>query len=139
MKVNYKKEENDDVSIRKSRKWNLPINSLPEEIYSFETQIYNDDTILINLTNINKPEIQYEIVYNFDDIAKAFQVLPQSVKDELCTLVDYQVFISSLVKKNKLELFLARYNRLKLEFKDIAKAPKGAMYNITIMVSKVNK
>ncbi len=137
MKGKNKNDENDDVSIRKSRKWNLPINSLPEEIYSFETRIYNDDILVMNLTNINNPEIQYEIVYNYDDLAKAFQVLPQSVKDELCTLVDYQVFISSLVNNNKLELFLAKYNRLKLEFKDIAKAPKGAMYNTTIMVSKV--
>ena len=137
MKGKNKNEENDDVSIRKSRKWNLPINSLPEEIYCFETRIYNDDTLVMNLTNINNPEIQYEIVYNYDDLAKAFQVLPQSVKDELCTLVDYQVFISSLVNNNKLELFLAKYNRLKLEFKDIAKAPKGAMYNTTIMVPKV--
>ena len=137
MKGKNKNDENDDVSIRKSRKWNLPINSLPEEIYSFETRIYNDDTLVMNLTNINNPEIQYEIVYNYDDLAKVFQVLPQSVKDELCTLVDYQVFISSLVNNNKLELFLAKYNRLKLEFKDIAKAPKGAMYNTTIMVSKV--
>ena len=137
MKGKNKNDENDDVSIRKSRKWNLPINSLPEEIYSFETRIYNDDILVMNLTNINNPEIQYEIVYNYDDLAKAFQVLPQSVKDELCTLVDYQVFISSLVNNNKLELFLAKYNRLKLEFKDIAKAPKGAIYNTTIMVSKV--
>ena len=137
MKGKNKNDENDDVSIRKRRKWNLPINSLPEEIYSFETRIYNDDILVMNLTNINNPEIQYEIVYNYDDLAKAFQVLPQSVKDELCTLVDYQVFISSLVNNNKLELFLAKYNRLKLEFKDIAKAPKGAMYNTTIMVSKV--
>ena len=137
MKGKNKNDENDDVSIRKSRKWNLSINSLPEEIYCFETRIYNDDIFVMNLTNINNPEIQYEIVYNYDDLAKVFQVLPQSVKDELCTLVDYQVFISSLVNNNKLELFLAKYNRLKLEFKDIAKAPKGAMYNTTIMVSKV--
>ena len=94
---------------------------------------------MINLTHVNNPEIQYEIVYNFDDLAKAFNVLPQSVKDELCILLDYQVFISGLVNNNKLDLFLAKYNRLKLEFKDIAKAPKGAMYNATIMVPKVKQ
>ena len=47
------------------------------------------------------------------------------------------MFISGLVNNNKVELFLAKYNRLRLEFKDIAKAPKGAMYNATIMVPKV--
>ncbi len=114
------------------------MNSLPEEIYAFETIIYNnDDIIILNLTNLKELEIQYEIVYNYDDIAKAFRVLPQSYKDELCTLIDYQVFISGLVNKNKVELFLAKYNRLRLEFKDIAKAPKGAMYNATIMLPKV--
>ena len=63
--------------------------------------------------------------------------MPQSYKDNLCTLIDYQVFISGLVNNNKLELFLAKYNRLRLEFNDIAKAPKGAVYNATIMVPKV--
>ena len=106
-------------------------------MYSFETRIYNDDTFAINLINLKDEEKQYEIIYNFDDLAKTFRVLPQSYKDNLCTLIDYQVFISGLVNQNKLEIFLAKYNRLKLEFKDIAKAPKGAMYNVTIMVPKV--
>ena len=91
----------------------------------------------INLINIKDEEKQYEIIYNFDDLAKTFRVLPQSYKDNLCTLIDYQVFISGLVNQNKLEIFLAKYNRLKLEFKDIAKAPKGSMYNVTVMVPKV--
>ena len=91
----------------------------------------------INLINIKDEEKQYEIIYNFDDLAKTFRVLPQSYKDNLCTLIDYQVFISGLVNQNKLEIFLAKYNRLKLEFKDIAKAPKGAMYNVNIMAPKV--
>ena len=102
-----------------------------------KTQIYNDDIFVISLTNLNDEENHYEIVYNYDDLAKTFQALPKSYKDNLCTLIDYQVFISGLVNNNKLELFLAKYNRLKLEFRDIAKAPKGAMYNVTIYVSKV--
>ena len=110
---------------------------MPEEVYTFETQIYEDNIFIMSLTNLNDQSIKYEIEFNFDEIVKAFQVLPQKVKDELCTLIDYQVFISGLVNNNKLELFLAKYNRLKLEFKDIAKAPKGAMYNVTIMVPKV--
>ena len=60
----------------------------------------------------------------------------ESYKELLSTLIDYQVFISGLVNNNKLELFLAKYNRLKLEFKDIAETPKGAIYNVTIMVPK---
>ena len=101
--------------------------------------IYNDDIFAISLINLRDEENKYEIIYNFDDLSKAFRVLPQNYKDNLCTLIDYQVFISGLVSKNKLEIFLAKFNRLKLEFKDIAKAPKGAMYNVTIMVPKVEE
>ena len=62
--------------------------------------------------------------------------MPKSIKDELHTLIDYQVFISGLANKNKIELFLAKFNRMKIEFIDIAKAPKGAIYNATIMIPK---
>ena len=71
-----------------------------------------------------------------EEIQKVFQILPKSIKDELHTLIHYQVFISTLANKNKIELFFAKFNRMKLEFTDIAKAPKGAMYNATIMVPK---
>jgi hypothetical protein len=71
-----------------------------------------------------------------EEIQKVFQILPKSIKDELHTLIHYQVFISTLANKNKIELFFAKFNRMKLEFIDIAKAPKGAMYNATIMVPK---
>ena len=83
------------------------------------------------------PEIIYEIGYNLEGIKKVFQVLPKYVKDELHTLIDYQVFISTLANKNKIELFFAKFNRIKVEFIDIAKAPKGALYNATIMVPKL--
>ena len=91
----------------------------------------------MTLTNINDKNIIYEIEFNFDEIVKAFQVLPQKYKDEMCTLIDYQVFISGLVNNNKLKLFLSKNNRLRLEFEDIAKAPKGAMYNVTIFVPRI--
>ena len=129
-------EIENENNVRKSRQWNIPLTTLPEEVYSFETHVYGNEVIVIILTNIDEPEIRYEIEYNLDEIKKVFQVLPKSVKDELHTLIDYQVFISGLVNKNKIELFLAKFNRMKIEFIDIAKAPKGAMYNTTIMVSK---
>ena len=110
---------------------------MPEEIYTFETQIYEDNIFIMTLTNINDKNIVYEIEFNFDEIAKAFQVLPQKYKDEMSTLIDYQVFISGLVNNNKLQLFFSKNNRLRLEFEDIAKAPKGAMYNVTIFVPRI--
>ena len=86
--------------------------------------------------NIEDPDIRYEIQYNLEEIKKVFQVLPQSVKGELNNLIDYQVFISTLANKNKIELYLAKFNRMKVEFVDIAKAPKGAIYNATMMIPK---
>ena len=86
--------------------------------------------------NIEDPDISYEIQYNLEEIKKVFQVLPQSVKGELNNLIDYQVFISTLANKNKIELYLAKFNRMKVEFVDIAKAPKGAIYNATMMIPK---
>ena len=126
-------------NIRKSRQWNIPITSLPEEVYSFETHVYDDEVLVIILTNLDYPELQYEIEYNLEGIKKVFQVLPKAVKDELHTLIDYQVFICSLANKNKIELFLAKFNRIRIEFIDIAKAPKGAIYNATIMVPKLEQ
>ena len=127
---------NNENQIRKSRQWNLPLTTLPEEVYSFETHVYENEVIVIILINLDDPEIRYEIEYNLEEIKKVFQVLPKSVKDELNNLIDYQVFISSLANKNKIELYLAKFNRMKVEFIDIAKAPKGAIYNATMMIPK---
>ena len=119
--------------------WKLSINSVPDDIYNFETYIYDDKKLLILLTNVKNQNIKYLSEYNYDEISKAFQVLPKSNKDELTTLISYQVFISGLVNNNKIELFFAKNNRIKLELKDIAKAPKGAMYNVTLFLSKIEK
>ena len=127
---------NNENQIRKSRQWNIPLTTLPEEVYSFETHVYENEAIVIILINLDDPEIRYEIEYNLEEIKKVFQVLPKSVKDELNNLIDYQVFISSLANKNKIELYLAKFNRMKVEFIDIAKAPKGAIYNATMMIPK---
>ena len=127
---------NNENQIRKSRQWNIPLTTLPEELYSFETHVYENEVIVIILINLDDPEIRYEIEYNLEEIKKVFQVLPKSVKDELNNLIDYQVFISSLANKNKIELYLAKFNRMKVEFIDIAKAPKGAIYNATMMIPK---
>ena len=127
---------NNENQIRKSRQWNIPLTTLPEEVYSFETHVYENEVIVIILINLDEPEIRYEIEYNLEEIKKVFQVLSKSVKDELNNLIDYQVFISSLANKNKIELYLAKFNRMKVEFIDIAKAPKGAIYNATMMIPK---
>ena len=85
---------------------------------------------------MEKPDIRYGIEYNLEEIKKVFQVLPKSVKDELHNLIDYQVFISTLANKNKIELYYAKFGKMRVEFIDIAKAPKGAIYNATMMIPK---
>ena len=138
MKDIYYENDNGD-GVRKSRQWNIPITTLPEEVYTFETHVYDDEALVVILTNLDYPELKYEIEYSLEGIKKVFQVLPRAVKDELHTLIDYQVFICSLANKNKIELFLAKFNRIRVEFIDIAKAPKGAIYNATIMVPKLEQ
>ncbi len=98
--------------------------------------MYENEVISIILINIENRDIRYEIEYNLEEIKKVFQVLPKSVKDELNNLIDYQVFISTLANKNKIELYLAKFNRMKVELIDIAKAPKGAIYNATMMIPR---
>ena len=132
-------ENKEEINVRKSRQWNIPITTLPEEVYTFETHIYEDEFIAIILTNVSDPEIKYEVEYNLEEISKIFKVLPKPYKDELHNLIDYQVFISGLANQNKIELYLAKFNRIKVELIDIAKAPKGAIYNATIMVPKYEK
>ena len=98
--------------------------------------MYENEVISIILINIENRDIRYEIEYNLEEIKKVFQVLPKSVKDELNNLIDYQVFISTLANKNKIELYLAKFNRMKVELIDIAKAPKGAIYNANMMIPR---
>ena len=98
--------------------------------------MYENEVISIILINIENRDIRYEIEYNLEEIKKVFQVLPKSVKDEFNNLIDYQVFISTLANKNKIELYLAKFNRMKVELIDIAKAPKGAIYNATMMIPR---
>ena len=52
-----------DDRIRKSRQWNIPITTLPEEVYSFETHVYEDDqVIVIILTKLDDPDLIYDFI-----------------------------------------------------------------------------
>ena len=48
----------------------------------------------------------------------------------------FQVFIAGLAKDNKIEINRSGEN-LRLELYDIAKAPKGAVYNVSILLEKI--
>ena len=58
------------------------------------------------------------------------------MKDELINLMYFQVFISGLAKDKKIEINKSGDN-LRIEFHDIAKAPKGAEYNVSILLNKI--
>ena len=64
---------------------------------------------------------------------KEFCVLPTTVKKELINLMYYQVFIAGLAKNKKIEINKS-VNNLRNELKDIAKAPKGREYNVSILL-----
>ena len=48
----------------------------------------------------------------------------------------FQVFISGLAKSKKIEINKSGDN-LKIEFLDIASAPKGAEYNVSILLNRI--
>ena len=81
-------------------------------------------------------EKKYEKSYTFEEIQKEFCVLPNEVKDELINLMYYQVFIAGLAKNKQIEINKSG-NNLRIELKDIAKAPKGAEYNVSILLEMV--
>ena len=48
----------------------------------------------------------------------------------------YQVFIAGLAKNKQIEINKSG-NNLRIELKDIAKAPKGAEYNVSILLEEL--
>ena len=79
---------------------------------------------------------KYEKNYSYEEILNEFSVLPQNIKDELINLMYFQVFISGLAKSKKIEINKSGDN-LKIEFLDIASAPKGAEYNVSILLNRI--
>ena len=86
--------------------------------------------------DLHERNIKYEKNFSFEEILNEFSILPQDVKDELINLMYFQVFISGLAKNKKIEINKSGDN-LRIEFQDIAKAPKGAEYNVSILLNKI--
>ena len=86
--------------------------------------------------DLDERNIKYEKNFSFEEILNEFSILPQDVKDELINLMYFQVFISGLAKNKKIEINKSGDN-LRIEFQDIAKAPKGAEYNVSILLNKI--
>ena len=84
--------------------------------------------------DLDERNIKYEKNFSFEEILNEFSILPQDVKDELINLMYFQVFISGLAKNKKIEINKSGDN-LRIEFQDIAKAPKGAEYNVSILLT----
>ena len=86
--------------------------------------------------DLDERNIKYEKNFSYEEILNEFSILPQNVKDELINLMYFQVFISGLAKNKKIEINRSGDN-LRIEFQDIAKAPKGAEYNVSILLNKI--
>ena len=90
----------------------------------------------MSLFDLNNIDLKYEKSYSYEDILKEFSVLPQSYKDDLIDIMHFQVFIACLAKNKKIEIYRSG-DSLRMEFHDIAKAPKGAEYNVSILLDKL--
>lgn len=114
----------------------VSLKNTPQQTFRFEVAVYNDEKMIITLFDLKNEDTKYEEEYSYDNILKVFNVLPNSEKNELCNLTNFQVFIVGLVKHKKLEIYPSRNNSLRLEFLDVAQAPKGAVYNVTVHIPK---
>ena len=62
--------------------------------------------------------------------------MPKNVQYDLIDLMHFQVFIAGLAKNKKIEINKNK-NTTCIELKDIAKAPKGAEYNVSILLEEL--
>lgn len=110
---------------------------MPKKKFKFEMIVVNDEKLIISLYDLKDGGTIYEDEFDYESISKVFGVLPDPVQSELVSVVSYQVFICGIVNKKKAEVHLSRNDRIRLELIDIAKAPKGAVYNVSLFLTKV--
>lgn len=115
----------------------MPLVNFPKQTYRFQITNINDEKLVISLLDLKDRETLYECEYDFNDIVKLFNVLPYDVKADLINIINYQVFICNLVNKKKVEVYQSRNNAIRLEFTDIAPAPEGAAYNVSLHLPMV--
>ena len=89
----------------------------------------------MSLSDLEDKENKYEKCYKYEEIRKEFSVLPETVKNELVDLMNFQVFIAGLAKNKKVEINKSG-DSLLVEFQNIAKAPVGAEYSVSILLEK---
>ena len=120
----------------KSRPKLISLNKNEEVKFIIQTICYDDELLSIMLIDPSSREIKYQINYTYETFFKDFSVLPKSVKDELTSLINVQVFIGNLIAKNK--IVLKNYNKdlIHLEFPDLCQAPNNAVYNVSILLEK---
>ena len=137
MSDGVKIDESKYKKIRKSKHWNIPLFNTSNQIYRFEMFTYDDELFVLILKDIKNSDIKYQKIYKFQDLYNEFSVLPKSVKDEFNNLSDLLVFIACAVNKKKVALY-NKNNYIRMDFDDIAEAPKGAIYSVSIDVPKLN-
>ena len=123
--------------IRKSKHWNIPLFNKSNQLYRFEMFTCDDELFVLVLKSIKNSDIIYQKIYKLQELYSEFSVLPKSVKDEFKNLSDWLVFFASVVNRKKIALY-NKMNYLRIDFDDIAEAPKGAIYSVSINVPRVN-
>lgn len=115
----------------------MALTDLPSQTYRFEIVAINDENLTITMYNLKDRVTVYEKEYDYPEICKLFEVLPEDVSKDFVTVLHYQVFICGLITKKHVEVYLSRGNCIRVELTDIAKAPKGAIYNVSIILPKI--
>ena len=124
------------IEIKKSKPYDIPLSTNSDKLYCFEMTLYNNEQLVLSLLDLDDRDKKYKKSYTYNEILKEFSVLPQSVKDDLMNLMYFQVFLVGLAKNKKIEINKSG-EFLRVEFNDIAKAPHGAQYNVSVIFEKV--
>lgn len=122
---------------RISKSFLLSLTNFESQTYRFEIVAINDEKLTISMYDLKDRKTVYEDEYDYPGICKVFEVLPEKCAKDLISVIHYQVFICGLINKKKVEVHLSRNNCIRVELTDVADAPKGAEYNVSIILPKL--
>lgn len=125
-----------DAVVRKSRRWILPLKNFPQQTFEFESTIIDDEVMEVCLRDLKDRVTVFQKDFDYNEILYLFGVLPQAIKSDLNNLVDYQVFMCGIINRKKVEVHYSGNSAIRLELLDVAPAPKGAEYNVSIILPK---
>lgn len=129
-------DESNYNKIKKSKHWLISLNNANKQYFRFETINYDDELLVFSLIEVKNSNNKYQKKFNYKQLMQEFSVLPQKIRDEINNLTDFQVFIAGLMTSKKTTI-QSVYNDIRMNFDDIAPAPKGAIYSVSIDIQKI--